>query len=98
MNSAALMNDKQADICLNWSGTTCQLPVSTRKISSALLNLSLPPIQLRILPVHTLALSRFRHSHVTGGLHHAKKAEASGFCFVNDIVLAILELLKVHQR
>lgn len=52
VNSAALMNDKQADICLNWSG----------------------------------------------GLHHAKKAEASGFCFVNDIVLAILELLKVHQR
>src|SRR5690242_4732833 len=26
-----------------------------------------------------------------GGLHHAKKAEASGFCFVNDIVLGILE-------
>lgn len=33
-----------------------------------------------------------------GGLHHAKKAEASGFCYVNDIVLAILELLKVHNR
>jgi len=33
-----------------------------------------------------------------GGLHHAKKCEASGFCYVNDIVLAILELLKVHQR
>ena len=30
-----------------------------------------------------------------GGLHHAKKSEASGFCYVNDIVLAILELLKV---
>ena len=29
-----------------------------------------------------------------GGLHHAKKAEASGFCYVNDIVLAILELLR----
>jgi acetoin utilization deacetylase AcuC-like enzyme len=29
-----------------------------------------------------------------GGLHHAKKTEASGFCYVNDIVLAILELLK----
>lgn len=29
-----------------------------------------------------------------GGLHHAKKAEASGFCYVNDIVIAILELLK----
>jgi histone deacetylase HOS2 len=30
----------------------------------------------------------------SGGLHHAKKAEASGFCYVNDIVLAILELLR----
>eukprot|EP00953_Heterococcus_sp_UTEX-ZZ885_P039726 20352-Heterococcus_DN1.PRE.4 len=34
----------------------------------------------------------------SGGLHHAKKAEASGFCYVNDIVLAILELLKYHPR
>ena len=29
---------------------------------------------------------------------HKKKSEASGFCYVNDIVLAILELLKHHQR
>ena len=33
-----------------------------------------------------------------GGLHHAKKSKASSFCYVNDIVLAILELLKHHQR
>lgn len=33
-----------------------------------------------------------------GGLHHAKKSEASGFCYVNDIVLSILELLKHHKR
>ncbi|EYU17724.1 hypothetical protein ABFS82_04G173300 [Erythranthe guttata] len=33
-----------------------------------------------------------------GGLHHAKKSEASGFCYVNDIVLGILELLKMHRR
>ncbi|KAJ3226526.1 histone deacetylase [Clydaea vesicula] len=33
-----------------------------------------------------------------GGLHHAKKSEASGFCYVNDIVLGILELLKIHHR
>jgi histone deacetylase 1/2 len=33
-----------------------------------------------------------------GGLHHAKKSEASGFCYINDIVLAILELLKHHDR
>ncbi|EDV23034.1 Histone deacetylase 3 [Trichoplax sp. H2] len=34
----------------------------------------------------------------SGGLHHAKKREASGFCYVNDIVVAILELLKYHAR
>ena len=35
----------------------------------------------------------------SGGLHHAKKSESSGFCYVNDIVLAILELLKyVHAK
>ncbi len=33
-----------------------------------------------------------------GGLHHAKKSEASGFCYVNDIVLAILELLKYINK
>ncbi|KAJ2562612.1 hypothetical protein GGH95_004653 [Coemansia sp. RSA 1836] len=33
-----------------------------------------------------------------GGLHHAKKGAASGFCYINDIVLAILELLRYHQR
>jgi histone deacetylase HOS2 len=34
----------------------------------------------------------------SGGLHHAHKSEASGFCYINDIVLGILELLKCHQR
>lgn len=34
----------------------------------------------------------------SGGLHHAKKAEASGFCYINDLVLSILELLKYHAR
>ncbi|KFA61663.1 hypothetical protein S40285_07837 [Stachybotrys chlorohalonatus IBT 40285] len=33
-----------------------------------------------------------------GGLHHAKKAEASGFCYINDIVIAILQLLRYHPR
>jgi histone deacetylase 1/2 len=32
----------------------------------------------------------------SGGLHHAKKREASGFCYVNDIVIGILELLRVY--
>lgn len=30
-----------------------------------------------------------------GGLHHAKKAEASGFCYINDIVL--VRLFGCHQ-
>lgn len=34
----------------------------------------------------------------SGGLHHAKKSEASGFCYINDIVLAILQLLRYHPR
>ncbi|EJW04077.1 hypothetical protein EDEG_01653 [Edhazardia aedis USNM 41457] len=34
----------------------------------------------------------------SGGLHHAKRSEASGFCYVNDIVIGILELLKYHSR
>ncbi|OLY83889.1 Histone deacetylase clr6 [Smittium mucronatum] len=47
---------------------------------------------------------RLNHGHSdvvvnwSGGLHHAKKSEASGFCYVNDINLAILELLRYHQR
>ncbi|KAJ3428214.1 histone deacetylase hos2-related [Anaeramoeba flamelloides] len=34
----------------------------------------------------------------SGGLHHAKSKEASGFCYINDIVLGIYELLKYHSR
>jgi len=33
-----------------------------------------------------------------GGFHHAKRNEASGFCYVNDIVLSILELCRRHER
>ncbi|OAF68108.1 hypothetical protein A3Q56_04174 [Intoshia linei] len=34
----------------------------------------------------------------SGGLHHAKKDEVSGFCYVNDIVIAIQELLRYYSR
>lgn len=33
-----------------------------------------------------------------GGLHHGKKHEASGFCYVNDCVLAALEFLRYKHR
>ena len=48
----------------------------------------------------TSAAKRINSGHTdiavnwAGGLHHAKKREASGFCYVNDIVLGILELLR----
>ena len=31
-------------------------------------------------------------------VHASRTVQASGFCYVNDIVLAILELLKYHAR
>ncbi|KAM0676221.1 Histone deacetylase 3 [Gurleya vavrai] len=34
----------------------------------------------------------------SGGLHHAKKNEASGFCYINDIVLCIQNLLQKHDK
>lgn len=34
----------------------------------------------------------------SGGLHHAKKSNPSGFCYVNDIVLSILNLLRYYPR
>lgn len=34
----------------------------------------------------------------SGGLHHARIDRAEGFCYINDIVLGILELLKYHAR
>lgn len=36
--------------------------------------------------------------HWGGGMHHAASAHASGFCFVNDIVLCIQQLLKTFSR
>lgn len=33
-----------------------------------------------------------------GGWHHAQRDHASGFCYVNDCVLAILELQKKFHR
>ncbi|KAK5110542.1 hypothetical protein LTR62_005734 [Meristemomyces frigidus] len=34
----------------------------------------------------------------SGGLHHAHKSEASGFCYINDIVLSIIDMLRVYPR
>lgn len=52
ISAARKINQKEADICINWAG----------------------------------------------GLHHALHSLASGFCFVNDAVLCIMELLKFHSR
>jgi acetoin utilization protein AcuC len=39
-----------------------------------------------------------RAFNMTGGLHHAMPSRASGFCHINDAVLAIHELLKAGKR
>lgn len=50
------------------------------------------------------ALNALHLGHVSiainwfGGWHHGKKDEASGFCYVNDIVIGILWLLKQGYR
>lgn len=36
--------------------------------------------------------------NIAGGLHHAMAARASGFCYINDAVLAIKRLLKDGKR
>jgi acetoin utilization protein AcuC len=36
--------------------------------------------------------------NMAGGLHHAMTSRATGFCYVNDIVIAIMELLKRGLR
>lgn len=36
--------------------------------------------------------------HWLGGWHHAKRSEAAGYCFVNDCVLAILQLRQVFSK
>ena len=36
--------------------------------------------------------------HWDGGRHHATSQEAKGYCYVNDIVLGILELRETFKR
>jgi len=36
--------------------------------------------------------------HIAGGLHHAMRGRASGFCYVNDPVIAITELVSQGYR
>lgn len=46
-----------------------------------------------------LTAGRYQYAvNWAGGLHHGKKQEASGFCYINDCVLAALELLRYFSR
>jgi acetoin utilization protein AcuC len=36
--------------------------------------------------------------NIAGGLHHAQPSRASGFCYINDAVIAILSLVKNGKR
>jgi histone deacetylase 1/2 len=56
------------------------------------------------LVIHLAAAQRINSGSVdiainwAGGLHHAKKRGVSGFCYINDIVLGVLELLRSFSR
>ena len=86
VSGAAFMNESTADICLNWAGTNMSLCRMMLTLAS------------QICMLQQIAVLTACCDVTPGGMHHAKKAEASGFCYINDIVLAILELLKQHQR
>jgi acetoin utilization protein AcuC len=36
--------------------------------------------------------------NIAGGLHHAMRSRASGFCYINDPVIGILKLLRMGKR
>lgn len=50
-----------------------------------------------IAAAEAVTSGRFIHSfNPAGGLHHARKREASGFCIYNDPAVAIRHVLKMH--
>ena len=71
-----------AYICISYTyiGTYCMCILRTYLISAGAVKLNKKATDIAV--------------NWSGGQHHAKKSEASGFCYVNDIVLAIMELLK----
>ncbi|KAJ2752073.1 Histone deacetylase 8, partial [Coemansia sp. BCRC 34490] len=52
-----------------------------------------------VTAANALVLGRARVAiHWEGGRHHAKRSKASGFCYVNDVVLGILQLQRRFAR
>lgn len=50
-----------------------------------------------ITAAEAVASGRVRHSfNPAGGLHHARRREASGFCIYNDPAVAIAKVLEMH--
>ncbi|KAG5035651.1 hypothetical protein JHK87_010561 [Glycine soja] len=109
IGAAVCLNCSNADITINWAGGWHHAK-KTKASGFCYVNDIVLGI-LELLKVHRAsaggsigAAVRLNREDAdvainwAGGLHHAKKAEASGFCYVNDIVLGILELLKVHRR
>lgn len=52
-----------------------------------------------ITAAHALLSGNYNYAiNWFGGWHHAKRDKASGYCYVNDIVLCILTLRKKYNR
>lgn len=94
---------------LPFSSLSCSLRLKLSSLPPLFLHLCiglprpllLPFVQTRrafILPLSFLLLFSLSLSFRAGGLHHGKKHEASGFCYINDCVLSALEFLRFKHR
>ncbi|RYP24765.1 hypothetical protein DL765_000311 [Monosporascus sp. GIB2] len=86
------VDNPQADIKFNLGGSDCPLFEGLYDYCSLSAGGSLDAARKICSQKSDIAISW------GGGLHHAKRYEASGFCYINDIVLAILQLLRVYPR
>lgn len=107
IGAAVQLNYGHADICINWAGglhharkckvsaavvaAVCGWVAVTVSTLHRTLHAYCQHVQLTLHSCHTLPVTPFSLPSLL--LVH----QASGFCYINDIVLAILELLKYHR-
>jgi histone deacetylase 1/2 len=91
VGGAVRLNRRENDAVINWSGGLHHAKARARAAAA---------LPFACDATHTPRVSRLRTRSLFPLPHllYLQKTEASGFCYVNDIVLAILELLKEHQR
>jgi len=85
--------EKQEETALEYGlGYDCPLMDKQFDFVATIAGGSLAAAQCIVDGSHTIAINW------AGGWHHGKKDEAAGFCYINDIVLAILRLRQKFER